>query len=475
MERYTQNRAHLLQKYIVIALETLLLVFGFRLGLWLLGDSAGLVWSQSEQGPLLLALMVFAWIGVGSNINHYHYEAILQIKYLLKTTLVNLAISSVVLMALNYYYPESFPTLALMFYTGAFAATGVRLLLGYTYRHRRSFFSLVGEDYKVMIVGVGETADELNKFFSQAKGSQVFNFLGNENGEAVNEKDAVKMIRERKEELKTVCLAQGVSEIYYTLPLHTSDVIEEMADFADNNYIHFKIAHDFDLLSKHKDISVAFFNHTPIISLRRDPLASWFNRVLKRSFDIFFSTMVCLFLMPFVFLIIGAAIRINSKGPILFLQKRSGRKNRNFTCFKFRTMYVQDEKAETAYKQATENDPRITKVGAFLRKTNLDEFPQFLNVLFGHMSVVGPRPHPPKLNDQYIPLIKKYPFRYFITPGITGHAQVNGFRGETKDPEAMEKRIEFDSWYIQNWSLSLDLKIIFQTVFKMSTGDKNAY
>ncbi|MEL6651108.1 MAG: sugar transferase, partial [Bacteroidota bacterium] len=423
MERYTQNRAHLLQKYIVVALEVLLLIYGFRLGLWLLGDSASQVWASTDNGPLLLVLMVFAWLGVGSNINHYHYEAILQIKYLLKTTLINLAICSVVLLVLNYYYPEVFPSLALMFYTGVFAATGVRLLLGYAYRHRRSFFSLVGEDYKVMIVGVGETAQELNKFFSQAKGSQVYNFLGN----IKNEDEAVQMIRERKEELKDFCLNEGVSEIYYSLPLSSSDVIEEMADFADNNYIHFKIAHDFDLLSKHKDISVAFFNHTPIISLRRDPLASWFNRVLKRSFDLFFATMVCLFVMPFVFLIIGTAIRLNSKGPILFLQKRSGRKNRNFTCFKFRTMYVQKEGADTPYKQATKNDPRITKVGAFLRKTNLDEFPQFINVLLGHMSVVGPRPHPPKLNDQYIPLIKKYPFRYFITPGITGHAQVNGF------------------------------------------------
>ncbi|MEL6846129.1 MAG: hypothetical protein AAFP02_23220, partial [Bacteroidota bacterium] len=179
MERYTQNRAHLLQKYIVVALEVLLLIYGFRLGLWLLGDSASQVWASTDNGPLLLVLMVFAWLGVGSNINHYHYEAILQIKYLLKTTLINLAICSVVLLVLNYYYPEVFPSLALMFYTGVFAATGVRLLLGYAYRHRRSFFSLVGEDYKVMIVGVGETAQELNKFFSQAKGSQVYNFLGN--------------------------------------------------------------------------------------------------------------------------------------------------------------------------------------------------------------------------------------------------------------------------------------------------------
>ncbi|MEO0474218.1 MAG: sugar transferase, partial [Bacteroidota bacterium] len=107
--------------------------------------------------------------------------------------------------------------------------------------------------------------------------------------------------------------------------------------------------------------------------------------------------------------------------------------------------------------------------------TNLDEFPQFINVFLGHMSVVGPRPHPPKLNDQYIPLIKKYPFRYFITPGITGHAQVNGYRGETSDPEEMVKRVEYDSWYIQNWSFWLDIKIIFQTVFKMGTGDENAY
>ena len=223
-------------------------------------------------------------------------------------------------------------------------------------------------------------------------------------------------------------------------------------------------------------VRLHFYDQMPVITLRKDPLASMLNRAMKRAFDIFFSLIMILTVLPVLFLIIGAAIKINSPGPILFMQKRSGRKNRDFTCYKFRTMYVQaPENQQREYQQASKDDPRITAVGKFLRKTNLDEFPQFINVLLGQMSVVGPRPHPPKLNDRYIPLIKNYPFRYFITPGITGHAQVNGYRGETKDPVEMKKRVEYDAWYIQNWTFGLDLKIIFQTVFRMFTKDENAY
>ncbi|MEL6257405.1 MAG: exopolysaccharide biosynthesis polyprenyl glycosylphosphotransferase, partial [Bacteroidota bacterium] len=264
-------------------------------------------------------------------------------------------------------------------------------------------------------------------------------------------------------------------EIYCTLPISSQHIIEEISEFADNNYIQFKLANDFNLLNQ-KDITVYFYDQTPIITLRKDPLSSLANRVIKRIFDIIFSSLVLLFIFPPMLLIIGIAIKLSSPGPLFFLQERSGRQNRSFKCFKFRTMVHGADKANNKYVQATKGDPRITRIGAFLRKTSLDEFPQFINVFLGHMSVVGPRPHPLPLNDIYAKKIQNYFFRYYITPGITGFAQIQGYRGETtSDPDLMKRRVELDSWYIQNWSLLLDIKIIIKTFASVFKGDENAY
>jgi putative colanic acid biosynthesis UDP-glucose lipid carrier transferase len=166
------------------------------------------------------------------------------------------------------------------------------------------------------------------------------------------------------------------------------------------------------------------------------------------------------------------AIKLDSKGPIFFRQMRSGKNGKPFWCHKFRTMTVNNESDS---KQASKNDSRITKVGAFLRKTSLDEFPQFYNVLIGDMSVVGPRPHMLKHTEEYSAIIDNFKVRHFINSGITGYAQVNGYRGETKDNSQMEKRVIYDNWYLENWSLSLDIKIIIKTVVNAIRGEKNAY
>jgi putative colanic acid biosynthesis UDP-glucose lipid carrier transferase len=209
----------------------------------------------------------------------------------------------------------------------------------------------------------------------------------------------------------------------------------------------------------------------PVLTTRKEPLGVALNVWLKRAFDIAFSLLVILTLFPIIFPVIALAIKIDSEGPVFFKQPRQGKKNKLFDCFKFRTMYIHG----VSEKQATKDDPRITRVGRFLRKTNLDEFPQFINVLMGNMSVVGPRPHISSQLDQYGAAIKKYKVRHFVTPGITGYAQVNGYRGETKEVSLMEKRVEYDVIYMENWSLSLDIKIIFLTVWNMIKGEKAAY
>ncbi len=163
---------------------------------------------------------------------------------------------------------------------------------------------------------------------------------------------------------------------------------------------------------------------------------------------------------------------MESKGPVLFKQKRSGRSNEPFYCLKFRSMTV-NENADML--QATKNDKRVTKVGAFLRKTSLDELPQFINVLIGNMSVIGPRPHMLSHTEQYSALIDKFMVRHFLKPGITGWAQVNGHRGETRTTDDMAKRVEADVWYLEHWSFLLDMKIMFLTVYNILKGEKNAY
>ncbi|MCL4151729.1 UNVERIFIED_CONTAM: hypothetical protein GTU68_025353 [Idotea baltica] len=213
----------------------------------------------------------------------------------------------------------------------------------------------------------------------------------------------------------------------------------------------------------------------PIITLKKDPLSSLAKRTAKRIFDLIFSAFVTVFVLFPIFIVVGFLIKIGSPGPIIFTQERAGRKNKRFRCYKFRTMYTPKNNSEATFKQATKADPRVTKIGAFLRKTSLDELPQFFNVLLGNMSVVGPRPHPIPLDGMFAPKIHKYQYRYFIKPGITGPAQINGFRGETKTPYEMEKRVEYDTWYIENWSLFLDIKLIFATVFNVFKGEENAY
>ncbi|WP_395050691.1 exopolysaccharide biosynthesis polyprenyl glycosylphosphotransferase, partial [Flavobacterium sp.] len=208
----------------------------------------------------------------------------------------------------------------------------------------------------------------------------------------------------------------------------------------------------------------------PVLSVRNEPLQNIGNRIVKRAFDIMFSFMVIILVFPFVFLIVAPLIKLSSKGPVFFKQLRSGRDNITFYCWKLRTMKV-NENADV--EQAREGDVRITAIGRFLRKTSLDELPQFYNTLIGNMSVVGPRPHMLKHTEEYSEIIDKFMVRHFVKPGITGWAQVHGLRGETRNNSLMEKRVKYDVWYLENWSLLLDMKIVVLTFTQILFGKHN--
>ncbi|MFM8914265.1 MAG: exopolysaccharide biosynthesis polyprenyl glycosylphosphotransferase, partial [Flammeovirgaceae bacterium] len=202
------------------------------------------------------------------------------------------------------------------------------------------------------------------------------------------------------------------------------------------------------------------------------PIDEPVNQALKRSFDLLFSLLFVILVLSWLLPLIAIIIKIDSKGPVFFVQKRNGLKNLPFGCIKFRTMVVNQE-ADT--KQATKDDARITSIGKFLRKSSIDELPQFINVLKGDMSLIGPRPHPIKLNEQFAVHIQSLMARHYAKPGITGLAQCMGYRGETKDLSDMENRVRLDRYYIEHWSFWLDIKIVFLTVVSLLRGSEKAY
>ena len=209
-----------------------------------------------------------------------------------------------------------------------------------------------------------------------------------------------------------------------------------------------------------------------MLSIRDNPLDSLTNRIIKRAFDFVVSA---IFMIPFwllIYPIVAALTHRLQPGPVFFKQKRNGLNGKEFVCYKFRSMKVNDDADRL---QATENDPRKTKFGDFLRRSSIDELPQFINVLKGEMSIVGPRPHMVMHTEQYSKLIDKYMVRHWVLPGITGWAQVNGARGETKELWQMEDRVKKDVWYVENWSFSLDIKIIFKTIWNVIRKDKQAF
>ena len=212
--------------------------------------------------------------------------------------------------------------------------------------------------------------------------------------------------------------------------------------------------------------------NVPFLSLRQDPLSRTGNKMLKRAFDIVFSLLFLCTLFPIILLIVTIITKLTMPGPVFFKQKRNGLNAKEFYCYKFRSMRVNTQ-ADSL--QATKDDPRKTRWGNIMRKTSIDELPQFINVLLGDMSVVGPRPHMLKHTEEYSKLINKYMVRHFVKPGITGWSQVTGYRGETKELKDMEGRIRGDIWYIEHWSFGLDLFIIYKTVANAIHGEKNAY
>ncbi len=274
-----------------------------------------------------------------------------------------------------------------------------------------------------------------------------------------------------KEDLFNYLSVNEVDELYSVMENTDEEQVNRMIKFCDMNLIRFYYM--LPLADKlYSKATLCMVGDYPMMTLRREPLHNPISRFVKRGFDFLFSFIVLIF-SPLWLLPIAFLVKLSSPGPIFFKQRRTGENGHQFYCYKFRSMEVNDN---CDIMQASKNDVRTTKIGSFLRKSNLDELPQLYNVFKGEMSLVGPRPHMLKHTEDYSKVINKYMVRHYIKPGLTGWAQVNGYRGETKEDWQMQKRIDFDLWYIENWSFSLDVKIIGTTIYQMlSRQNKNAF
>ncbi|MEG1267224.1 MAG: exopolysaccharide biosynthesis polyprenyl glycosylphosphotransferase [Myroides sp.] len=283
--------------------------------------------------------------------------------------------------------------------------------------------------------------------------------------------DSFSLVDTSPVDIITFCVENDIDEIYLSLEKANTKQVTVFIDYVDNNLklLKFLPSHK-DLLSA--NLKVDYYGVIPVMASRTTPLNDPLNYFIKRLFDIVFSSLVIILIMSWLTPLIAILIRLESKGPIFFKQKRNGLDYEEFNCFKFRSMFV-NENADI--DEAVKNDPRITKIGAFIRRTSIDEMPQFFNVFVGTMSVVGPRPHMLNFTEKYAVKVNKFKARHFIKPGITGMAQTHGYRGEIENDTDIINRIKYDIFYMESWSLLLDLKIIYLTVKNAIKGEKKAY
>lgn len=320
---------------------------------------------------------------------------------------------------------------------------------------------------RVVIVGAGNSGMSLYKEL-QSDAGYGFRFMGFFDNDVRYEK-SVPQFQGKIEDVAAFCIDRHIDEIYCALPDSQNAEIIDLLYFSEQNGIRFFILPEISQYIPRR-LHYQIMGNTPLLSICREPLQRWSGRCLKRLFDLLLSSVIII-LSPLWYLPIALLVKLSSPGPVLFKQKRTGYMGKEFYCLKFRTMRPN---ADSDKVQATADDPRITRIGHFLRRTSLDELPQIFNIFKGEMSFVGPRPHMLKHTRDYSLLIDKYMVRHFAKPGLTGWAQINGYRGETRELWQMEKRVEYDIWYIENWNILLDLKIIFLTFILMLKGDKHA-
>jgi len=336
-----------------------------------------------------------------------------------------------------------------------------------------SFFALKkyrknGNNFRrVVFLGKDNTTKKFIKLFKEQK-SLGYKYLGYFSNIVSKNKDYIGSF----EDSFSFVQKNEVDEIYCSLTELNQEEIKELRKLTALKDIKIKLIPNSNEFYSKNQKTEYYNNNLVVLKVEKLPFDFAENKILKRIFDIVFSILICIFLLSWLIPVLWILMKFDSKGSLIFKQKREGLDSEQFVCFKFRSMKVNDNANKV---HAVKNDTRVTKLGSFLRKTSIDELPQFFNVLEGHMSVVGPRPHLKSFSKEYQKDVENYMERHQVKPGITGLAQVSGFRGEIKKKEDIQNRIRLDIFYIENWSFLLDVKIVLQTVFNVFKGEKNAY
>ena len=403
--------------------------------------------------------LAFSWIVISVITKFYQVYRFTKLIQIAQKIIKQYALFALNLFAFNglFSFTENYQSIGLYLFATAFVIVSVKYLVFWLLKIFRKYYQ--GNLRRIVVVGNDELTTQ---FLSFVTSNPDYGYKLNAH---------FSLSETTSDAIISYCKEHNVEEIYLSLEQTKTREISDFIDYVDNNLKLLKfLPSKKDLLSA--SLKVDYYGVIPVMPSRSTPLDDPLNQFIKRVFDIVFSLFVIVFVMSWLTPLIALFIRLESKGPIFFKQKRHGLNYEEFNCFKFRSMFV-NELADTA--EAVKNDPRITKVGAFLRKTSIDEMPQFFNVLLGNMSVVGPRPHMLNFTEKYAVKVNKFKVRHFIKPGITGMAQTHGYRGEIETDTDIINRIKYDIFYMESWSLLLDIKIIYLTIKNALKGEKKAY
>jgi putative colanic acid biosynthesis UDP-glucose lipid carrier transferase len=407
-------------------------------------------------------LISCAWFIIASNLGFYEVYRYTKVISILNCTLKQAIAFVICCLALAYFYPERYSLTIILLFT----SVSVMLILGFKlfiYFFLRKYRILFGGNFRtVVLIGGDKSTKPLQHFFEENPdyGYKLIKVFDLDHHKTDYFKEIFSFILDEK-----------IDEIYCSMADLSTKQIENVIYFADNNLKTLKFIPDQKQLLSLNTV-FEYYDYIPVISQRTISLDDSLHKIIKRIFDIIFSLVIILGILSWLTPFLAIIIRLDSKGPLFFVQKRNGLNNKEFNCFKFRSMKV-NELADI--EQVSKNDSRITRIGKFIRKTSIDELPQFFNVLLGDMSVVGPRPHMVSHTNMYAERIDKFMVRHFIKPGITGLAQTKGFRGEVETDKDIINRVKYDIFYIEKWSLLLDFKIIFKTIHNTLKGDQKAY
>ena len=413
------------------------------------------------QEQLFVFLTVFSWFAVTSLSHFYRVYRFTKPLKIISLVFKQIILFGITIFALSGYFYELNIQPEYIFKYVFFVFIGVLFFKMAVFNLLKRYREVFNGNYrKVVIIGDNKQARALKEFFITSPG------FGYKYVNTFNLNEAISL-----EECFSEIIENGIDEVYCSISSLTDRELYKVIGFCDNNLKTLKFIPDTKNVL-FRNFKYEYYNYTPILSLRNIPLEKPVYKIIKRIFDILFSSLVIIFILSWLTPIVAVLIKIESKGPVFFKQYRNGINNNQFYCFKFRSM-MPNKNANL--NQATKGDMRVTKVGRFIRKTSIDELPQFFNVFFGDMSVVGPRPHMLSHTNMYAKSIDKFMVRHFVKPGITGLAQVSGFRGEIETKKDIINRVKYDIFYIENWSILVDVKIVFLTVYNAVKGEEKAY